>query len=196
MSESLWPHGLYNPWNSPSWNTGVNSHFLLQGIFPTQGLNSGLLHSRWILYQLSHQGRPRILEWVAYPFPRGSSWPRNWTGVSWTAGGFFTSWTTREAQTACGRTKKHQECAHQGRDSVIKFGDPNMSLFLNNDRTKYFQRTHPKLKNFSLERSFHFTEVLSNTADISNYIVNKLTFIQSQCQFVFQLWWFQINIQN
>ena len=42
--------------------------FLLQGIFPTQGSNPGLLHCRWILYQLSHQGSPRILEWVVYPF--------------------------------------------------------------------------------------------------------------------------------
>ena len=44
---------------------------LLQGIFPTQGLNPDLLHCRRILYQLSHQGRPRILEWVAYPFLQG-----------------------------------------------------------------------------------------------------------------------------
>ena len=36
----------------------------------------------------------RILEWVAYPFSSGSSWPRNQTGVSCIAGGFFTSWTT------------------------------------------------------------------------------------------------------
>ena len=42
---------------------------LLQGIFQIEGLNPGLLHCRWILYQLSHQGSPRILEWVAYPFP-------------------------------------------------------------------------------------------------------------------------------
>ena len=48
---------------------GVGRHSLLQGIFPTQGLNPGLLHCRWILYQLSHQGSPRILEWVAYPDP-------------------------------------------------------------------------------------------------------------------------------
>ena len=48
---SLWPHGLYSPWNSPGQNTGVGSHSLLQGIFPTQGLNPCLLHCRWILYQ-------------------------------------------------------------------------------------------------------------------------------------------------
>ena len=40
----------------------------------------------------------RILEWVAFPFPRGSSQPRDWTQVSRIAGGFFTSWATREAQ--------------------------------------------------------------------------------------------------
>ena len=62
---------LYSPWNSPGQNTGVGSCSLLQGIFPTQGSNSGLSHCRWILYQLSHQGSPRIREWVAYPFSRG-----------------------------------------------------------------------------------------------------------------------------
>ena len=45
------------PWNSPGENTGVGCHFLLQGIFPTQGLNPGLLHCRQILYHLSHQKR-------------------------------------------------------------------------------------------------------------------------------------------
>ena len=54
-SNSLRPHWLYSPWNSPGQNTGVGSHSLLQGIFPTQGLNPGLQHCRWILYQLSHQ---------------------------------------------------------------------------------------------------------------------------------------------
>ena len=53
---------------------------LLQGIFPTQGSNPGLPHCRRILYQLSHIGSPRILEWVAYPISRGSSRPRNQTG--------------------------------------------------------------------------------------------------------------------
>ena len=71
---------------------------LIQGIFPTQGLNTGLWHRRWILYQLSHQGSPRILGWVAYPFSSGFSQPRNQTGVSCTTGRFFTSWDTRESQ--------------------------------------------------------------------------------------------------
>ena len=98
VSDSLQTHGLHNPWNSPGQNTGVGSRSLLKGIFPTQGSNLGLPHCRWIFYQLSHKGSPRILEWVAYPFSRGSSWSRNWTKVSWIAGKFFTNWAIWEAQ--------------------------------------------------------------------------------------------------
>ena len=65
MSDSLQHHRLYSPWNSPGKNTGVGSLSLLQEIFPTQGSNPGLLQYRWILYQLSHKGSPRILEWVS-----------------------------------------------------------------------------------------------------------------------------------
>ena len=97
MSDSLQPCGLYTPWNSPGKNTGVGSLSLLQGIFPTQISNPGLPHCRRILSQQSHKGKPRRLEWVAYPFSRGSSWPRNGTGVSCIAGGFFTNWAIREA---------------------------------------------------------------------------------------------------
>ena len=73
------PHRLYSPWSSPGQNTRVGNRSLLQGIFPIQESNPGLLHCRQILYQLSHKGIPRILEWVAYPFSRGSSQPRNRT---------------------------------------------------------------------------------------------------------------------
>ena len=48
------------PWNSLGQNTGVVSLSLLQGIFPTQGSIPSVLHSRQILYQLSHKGIPRI----------------------------------------------------------------------------------------------------------------------------------------
>ena len=95
VSDSLRPHGLYNPWNSPGQNTGVGGLSLLQGIIPTQGLNPSLPHCRQILYQLSHKGSRSILAWVTYPFSSGSSWPRNWTGASCIAGGFFTSWATK-----------------------------------------------------------------------------------------------------
>ena len=88
------------PWSSPGQNTGVSSLSLLQGIFPTQELNPGLLHCRRILYRLSHKGSPRILEWEAYPFSSESSQPRNWTRVSCVAGGFFTNWAIREARAA------------------------------------------------------------------------------------------------
>ena len=81
-SDSLWPHGL-SPWNSSGQNTWVGSFSVLQGIFWTQGSNPGLPNCRWILCQLSHKGRTRILKWVAYPFSRGSYRPRNRTGVSW-----------------------------------------------------------------------------------------------------------------
>ena len=103
MSDSLQPQGLYSPWSSLGQNTGVGNLSLLQGIFPTEGLNPGLPRCRQILYKLSPQGSPKILEWVAYPFARGSSQPRNWTRVSCLAGGFFTNWAMREA--LCGHRR-------------------------------------------------------------------------------------------
>ena len=75
----------------------MGCHSLLQGLFPIQGLNQGLLHCRRILYQLSHKESPKSLELVAYPFSRGSSWPRNRTKVSCIARRFFTYWAIREA---------------------------------------------------------------------------------------------------
>ena len=55
----------HSPWNSPGQTTGVGSRCLLQGIFPTQELNPGHLHCRQNLYQLSHQGSPRMLVLVS-----------------------------------------------------------------------------------------------------------------------------------
>ena len=72
----MWPKELCRPWNSPGQNTGVGSLSLLQEILPTQESNPGFPHCRHILYQLSHKGSPRILEWVAYPFSSGVFWPR------------------------------------------------------------------------------------------------------------------------
>ena len=83
--------------NSPGQNTGVVSCSLSRGIFPTQGSHPSLLHCRQILYCLSHQENPRILDWVAYPFSREYSQPGNQTGVSCIAVKFSTSWATREA---------------------------------------------------------------------------------------------------
>ena len=63
VSNSLGHHGPQStrplhPWDFPGKNTGVGCHFLLQGIFPTQGLNPGLRHCRLMLYRLNHQGNP------------------------------------------------------------------------------------------------------------------------------------------
>ena len=111
VSDSLWPDGLCSPWNSPGQNTGVSNCSLFQGLFSTQGSNPGLPHCRQTLYQLSHQRTPRILEWEACPFSRGSSRPRNQTGVFCIAGGFFTSWATREDQSCALATGSEAELA-------------------------------------------------------------------------------------
>ena len=58
MSDSLWLHRLYSPWNFLGRNTGVGSLSLCQGIFPTEVSNPGLPHCRWFLYQLNHKGSP------------------------------------------------------------------------------------------------------------------------------------------
>ena len=96
MSDSLW-----TPWTIQSMefsrqNAGVGSLSLLQGIFPTQGSNPGLLHCSFILYLMNHKGSPRILKWVVYPFSSRSSQRRNQSGVSCIAGRFLTSWDTRD----------------------------------------------------------------------------------------------------
>ena len=103
MSNSVRPYGLQPasllwPWDSPDKNTGMDCHTLLQAIFLIQGSNLGLPHCRRIIYCMSHQVSLWILEWVAYPFSRGSSPPRNGTRVSCIVGEFFTSWATQEAQ--------------------------------------------------------------------------------------------------
>ena len=73
-SDSLWPHGLYSPWNSPGQNTGVGSLSFFQGIFPTQELNWDLLLCRQILYQLNYWGsyilkldqfKDDVIPWIA-----------------------------------------------------------------------------------------------------------------------------------
>ena len=71
VSISLRPHGLQPArllclWDSSGKNTGVGCHALLQGIFLTQGLNSGLLHCRQTLYHLNHQGSQICLENALY----------------------------------------------------------------------------------------------------------------------------------
>ena len=100
MSNSLPPHGLHRPRNSPGQNTGVGSLSLLQGLFPTQGSNPGLPYCRRILYQLSHKGSPSkmnlivpTLEWKPSYLHTGSawlgSWLQPWTPPSWGSRSFW-----------------------------------------------------------------------------------------------------------
>ena len=78
MSDSLWPHGL--------------QHARLPCPLPTPGVYSNSCpSSQWWILQV------RIQEWVNIPFSKASFQCRNQTQVSRTAGGFFTSWATREA---------------------------------------------------------------------------------------------------
>ena len=125
-SDFIWYSAL--KW-SESWSVVSNSatHSTSMGFsrpeywcgwpFPSPGdlPNPGLPHCRRILYQLSHQGSPRILEWVAYPFSRGSSWPRNQTRVSCIEDRFLTSWTTREALSLPWIQSVLKSIAHQWR---------------------------------------------------------------------------------
>ena len=92
MSESLQPHGLYSPWNSPGQNTGVGSLSLLQGIFPNPRIEprSPTLQADSLATEL--QGKPKNTGVGSLSFSSGFSWPR----VSCIAGGFFTNWAIRE----------------------------------------------------------------------------------------------------
>ena len=92
MSDSLLPYGLHSPWNSLGQNTGVDSLSLHQG---TSQPRSPALQADSL--PAEPQGKPPQMEWVAYPFSRGFSQPRNPTAVSSIAGGFFTNWAIREA---------------------------------------------------------------------------------------------------
>ena len=106
ISNSLQPHRLYSPCNSPGENTGVDSHSLFQGSSQARDQTELSCICRQILYQPSRQGSPRILEWVAYPFSSESSWPRNWTGFFYIASGFFTNWASRETPLKLEFTRK------------------------------------------------------------------------------------------
>ena len=111
-SDSFWPHGLWPtsllcPWGFSRQEYWSGLTCPPSGYLPNLGIEPMSPHFRWILYHLSHQGSPRILEPVAYPFSRGSSQPRNWTRISSIAGRFFTSWVTREAPAQTAHSVSH-----------------------------------------------------------------------------------------
>ena len=82
--------------DSPGKNTGVGCHSLPGGL-PNPEIKPMFPNCRWILYHLSHQGSPRILEWIAYPFSRGIFPTRESIKVSCIEVRFFTSSATRKA---------------------------------------------------------------------------------------------------
>ena len=99
---------------------GILQTRILEWIIPTQRSNPCLPHCRYILYHLRHQGSPRILGWVAYPFFRGSSWPRNQTGVSCIAGRFFSSWASLLTNIICPNSYIKTRKGHEDWKEEIK----------------------------------------------------------------------------
>ena len=93
--DPLQPHRLYSPWNSPGQNTAVGSYSFLQGIFPTQGSNPGLPHCRWILYQLSYQGKPLFSGNHQILFLQISKFTLCWFCVNVT---FLFQWESRQSE--------------------------------------------------------------------------------------------------
>ena len=101
LSDSFQPYGLQPtrllcPWEFSRQKYWNGLPCPPPRVLPSPGIKSGLQQCSSILYHLCHQGSPRILEWIAYPFSRGSSQPRNQIGVSCITGRFFTSWALRE----------------------------------------------------------------------------------------------------
>ena len=105
--------------DSPGKNTGVGCQALLQGIFPTQGSNSGLPHCRRILHHLSHQASPWILEWVAYPFSKGFSWPGIELRYSTTQADSSPAELPGEPTSHSTRSQTSQECPHSCLDFLV-----------------------------------------------------------------------------
>ena len=100
--------------DSPGKNTRAGFH-VLQGIFPTQGLNPCLPHCRWILYHLSHQRSPRILELVAYPFSSDLHDP----GIELGSPELQVDFLPVELP---GKPKCNPKCLHKGEAEKVKTG--------------------------------------------------------------------------
>ena len=80
--------------NYPGRSTGVGCHALLQG--SSQPGFKPRYPALQVDFLVSEPPRKPNIEWVAHPFSRGSSWPRNQTGIFCIAGRFFMSWATRD----------------------------------------------------------------------------------------------------
>ena len=125
MSNSLKPHGLYSPQNSPSQNTRVSCYALFQGIFLTQGLNPGHLHFGQILYQQSQQGSPGYLErhlsfhYNCTLFGKGNGTPLQYSCLqnSMDRG----AWWTMVHGIAKSRTRLKRLCSSSSSHSLLTF---------------------------------------------------------------------------
>ena len=106
VSDSLRPHGLHSPWNSPGQNTGVGSLSQPRDWTQVSRIAGGFFTS-WAT------GKPKN----TYPFSRRSSQPRNQSGVSCIASRFFTNWAIRETQTDWSRI--HLQCRISGFDPWV-----------------------------------------------------------------------------
>ena len=88
----------------------------------------------------------RILEWIAFPFSRGSSQTRDWTQVFRIAGGFFTRWATGEAQSVilshpiCGSFSKHTKVYFTNTDLCISYTEHHCASALNLWKQKYWNK--------------------------------------------------------
>ena len=201
MCNSLWPRGLYSPWNSPGQNTGVGSLSLLQGIFPTQGSNPGLLHCRRILYQLSHKGSPRILDWVAYPFSSGSSQPRNWTGVSRSPVPYQLGCRVGERSIQIAGQAKWILMWQGTQSLLIWFQIPHSSVPLRNHRLLSFgviseENIHTHLKIF-LQYSSHYIHMCKTGFSSYTYFKQKYIITMIWRQKTWECSWFlQPDVRN
>ena len=104
MSDSLRPHGLYSPWNSPGQITAVVASPFSRGSSQPKDRTQVSLIAGGFFTSWATKGSPEILACVTYPFSSGSSQPRNWTGVSCIACGFFTNWASLS------RDQTHSPC--------------------------------------------------------------------------------------
>ena len=91
MSDSLWPRGLYSPWNSPGQNTVVGSISLLQGIFPTQGLKPGLPHCRRFLTSWATREAREYWNGQSIPSPGHLPDPGKLSAEKWRRVGWFST---------------------------------------------------------------------------------------------------------
>ena len=117
----------------------------------------GMVRDYHIVHGILHT---RILEWVAFPFSRGSSQPMDWTQVSCIAGGFFTSWATRESQPLLLAKKQHMTNCYQNTNLVpdASWGQTIPKHQSLEQRCK--EVGHPGLKNLKLLRSSQLSPFL------------------------------------